>query len=157
MNKEFFISEWLNQRPLLYAISHQIIIFPLIIFMAYFISPETSSLSSDLLWYAFLILGTFFTFEVGRKLDPDSHPILKTYLQIYGIKGVIAIIGVSLTLALLSAIRLGLFIWYAPFALFAFTSLLYLIKAPEKYKVAEGIIALTLIYTSWVVTLQELL
>jgi hypothetical protein len=33
--------------------------------------------------YCLIVLSSFFTFEVGRKMDPNAHEILGTYLVHY--------------------------------------------------------------------------
>ena len=97
MYKEFFIPEWLNKKILLYAASHQVILIILCIFTVSCFSPGLA-LSDKCLLYGLLVLCSFFTYEVCRKLDPNAHPILQTYLSIFGIKK---------TLALVVALSLG--------------------------------------------------
>lgn len=84
MYKEFFLGKSLESRPFLYGISHQLILLPLCLFpVSLMMSPETLPLRSGFT-FGMLILGSFFSYEIGRKLNPKTHPILLTYLQVSG-------------------------------------------------------------------------
>lgn len=154
MYKEFFIGEWLSAKPMLYAISHQIVIFPLCLFA---IALFSSDIAFNLKSFAFgaLILSAFFTFEVGRKLDPHAHEILKTYLVQYGPKAVIGILCILQTIAIIAGYLLDVFWWVAVPAILILLTLPSLVKKPEDFKKLEGLIALNLIYTVWVVAIQR--
>ena len=97
MYREFFISKWLNDKILIYAVSHQLILIFLCMFTFSCFSPDLM-FSEKCFHYSFLVLCSFFAYEVCRKLDPNSHPILKTYLNVFGIKK---------TLGLVSALSVG--------------------------------------------------
>ncbi|KAG0005430.1 hypothetical protein BGZ80_007767 [Entomortierella chlamydospora] len=84
MFKEFGCGHWLSARPILYVISHQLVVLLMVLFpVAAF--HGASSLKSILCWHAALLqfCGSF-TFEVCRKLDPTAHVALGTYLIAYG-------------------------------------------------------------------------
>ncbi len=105
MYKEFYVAEWINARPILYAITHQLILVTICLFAlsTYRVHDQTPFDVRD--WvYALSVLFSFFSYEVCRKLDPKAHPVLKTYLSIYEMKGVIKIVG---TLAILHIIALA--------------------------------------------------
>ena len=82
MYKEFFMEKTLGKSPIIYAITHQVIIVPVCLFA---ISIPFSNLvfTQKSLGFCLLVLSSFFTFEVGRKMDPNAHPILGTYLIYY--------------------------------------------------------------------------
>ncbi|KAG0358830.1 hypothetical protein BGZ54_010258 [Gamsiella multidivaricata] len=84
MFKEFGCGHWLSARPILYVITHQLVVLLMILFpVAAF--HGASSLKSILCWHAALLqFGGSFTFEVCRKLDPTAHVALGTYLIAYG-------------------------------------------------------------------------
>jgi hypothetical protein len=149
MYKEFFVGDWLSKRQILYAISHQVVIFPVVIYLACVFTPE-SAFSAPSIYLGFLILASFFTFEVGRKLNPDAHPILKTYVVVHGKKKVFALIFILQLIALYSAYQLNIFLWiFIPFVLMMISLGIYL-KDSRKFKNTEGLIALNLIYAIWV-------
>lgn len=100
MYKEFYVGEWLNQYPLLYASSHQVILLTLCFFCLSFFKGATFS-RLDLV-YALSVLFAFFSYEVCRKLDPSAHPVLKTYRLVYGLKGVLMIVTTLVSLHIVS-------------------------------------------------------
>ncbi|KAF9582691.1 hypothetical protein BGW38_010885 [Lunasporangiospora selenospora] len=84
MFKEFGCGHWLSARPILYIITHQLVIILMVLFpIAAFWGA--SSLKDILAWHAALLqLCGSFTFEICRKLDPMAHIALGTYLIAYG-------------------------------------------------------------------------
>jgi len=154
MYKEFFIGAWLEERPLLYAASHQLIVFGVCIFA---VTVKSPNLVLDLrtLSLGLAILGAFLGYEVSRKLDPDAHVALKTYLSIYGVVITSVIIAAASVIAALGAYGLGLqtLLWPAEGLLVA--SLLVLFFKPEKYKVVEGVATLSLLVHLWAVVIQH--
>ncbi|KAI1316672.1 hypothetical protein EDD11_009628 [Mortierella claussenii] len=84
MFKEFGCGHWLSARPILYVLSHQLVVLLMVLFpVAAF--HGASSLKSIFCWHAALLqFGGSFTFEVCRKLDPTAHVALGTYLIAYG-------------------------------------------------------------------------
>ncbi|KAG0341647.1 hypothetical protein BG004_005954 [Podila humilis] len=84
MFKEFGCGHWLSARPILYVITHQLVILLMVLFpIAAFHGAD--SLKDIRTWHAALLqFGGSFTFEVCRKLDPTAHVALGTYLIAYG-------------------------------------------------------------------------
>ncbi len=83
MFKEFFIGKWLSQVPILYAVSHQVVMMPLVAFAAAAGRPE--AWNEPVTWLAgACALGSFFTYEIARKLDPNAPRVLETYLIWHG-------------------------------------------------------------------------
>lgn len=102
MYKEFYASKWLNQHPLLYALTHQLILVSLCLFcISSFRADGTYGFSKTDWIYSFSVLFAFFCYEVCRKLDPEAHPVLKTYRYVYGLMGVLRIIGTLVIMHLL--------------------------------------------------------
>jgi hypothetical protein len=154
MFKEFYIGEALNRYPLIYAITHQIILIPLCL---YAIAMHGKSIDGLDFAYAFSVLGSFFAYEVCRKLDPKAHPILKTYLSIYGAKKSILIV-VALTLfAAYFAFQLGAHALLWPVEGLLLLSLPILLTQPAKYKLIEGAATLSLLFHLWAIPLRDLL
>lgn len=154
MYKEFYVGRWLSDRPILYAITHQLILIPLCLFAGVSVTA-TPIVSPQLFYYSVGVLGSFFTYEVCRKLDPLTHPILKTYLALYGPKGTsILVVGTSLVAAL-GAWRFGggPILW--PMEAMVLLSLSLLLLAPSKYKWVEGVATLSLLvhlYAGWLLS-----
>lgn len=102
MYKEFYCGDWLNQKPLLYALTHQLILVSLCLFCLSVYRVSGTYHFTTLDWiYSFSVLFAFFSYEVCRKLDPEAHPVLKTYRYVYGMSGVYRIVGTLVILHLL--------------------------------------------------------
>lgn len=148
MYKEFFMEETLNKSPLVYALTHQLIIVPLLLYVTtileggFVLIPQVYGL-------CLIILSAFFTYEVGRKMDPKADPILGTYLIHYGKKKTHALITILASLSVIGACMLDLF-WYSfiPFILIVLTQI-RAYKDETIFKQLEGIISLVLIYNLW--------
>lgn len=153
MYKEFYSGTWLSRHPLLYAASHQFILIPICLYPALAVNPEALQLPQAL-GFGILVLSSFFAYEICRKLDPDSHPILKTYLTHYGVRITsIFIISLSLAGAIVAwYMGLGHLLW--PFQAVLVASLILLKNTPERYKVVERIATLSLIAHIWVIAID---
>jgi len=103
MYKEFYVGEWLNSKPILYAFTHQLILVSLCLFCISTFRVDGTYHFTKLDWvYSFSVLFAFFCYEVCRKLDPEAHPVLKTYRYVYGLMGVLRITGTLILLHLFS-------------------------------------------------------
>ncbi len=147
MFKEFYFGAVLEKSPILYAFTHQIVMLPLsgAIQAVYNLN---SSLSMLCLTPGVMYLGAFFTFEVCRKLDPSAHPLLGTYRVHYGsFKTFIIVLCTSLTTAL-GAAFLGssslpfMFLGLLP-------AVVYGVFIQSRYKVIEGVSAVSLLVAIW--------
>lgn len=153
MYKEFFMEKILNKFPIVYAISHQLIIIPLI-FYVFTVLEENLIFLPEFIGYALVVLSSFFTYEVGRKMDPNADKILGTYLVHYGKVKTHALITILASLAVVGSIMMGTF-WYSfiPFILILITQV-RVYKNEKIFDQLEGIIALTLIYNMWFMTIR---
>jgi 4-hydroxybenzoate polyprenyltransferase len=152
---EFYLGDRLARRPLLYAILHQIIIYPLGGFvLACF---QVSWRDPRAFWFCTLLIGAFFGFEVGRKLDPHAHPVLRTYLLQYGREKTVFLLLVLLGIATHAARTLGAGSILGPLYLVILTGSSLLWWAPAKFKVVEGLVTLYLLLALWSLPLQQLI
>ena len=153
MFKEFFVKNNLSNYPLVYAITHQIIIVPVVFFIVSMIDPNLV-FSSKSFGFSLLLLGSFFTYEVGRKLNPDSDKVLKTYLYMYGPYKTMLILAVLLLIPLSGSYLLGAFYWeiYPVLLIYAHIPLIKI--KPDYYKKTEGLIGLFLIYNMIFLTIK---
>ena len=147
MYREFFLGEWLENRPWLYAISHQVVIPLLALFTVSIQGP--GALREETLSFGLLALGAFFNFEICRKLQPDADPILGTYLVNSG--RLITWMASTLLMALAAwgAWRLGLALWLWPVQIIMVLIHGLLGLAPHRYKVVEGIASVALLAQIW--------
>ena len=153
MYREFYIGKWLEQRQLLYAISHQIVVIPVCAFPVLLAMPILI-FSSETYCFSFLLLGAFFSYEVSRKLDPQAHPVLKTYRSLYGIRGCSAMVLLASFLSAFASWNLGLKYLTWPFLLLLLIS--YALMNARKHKLIESIASLSLIIHIWAVALVSI-
>lgn len=141
MYKEFYIGQRLQQFPMVYAVSHQIIGIPMIFFATALF--DTSVLcSTRTLAASLLTLGAFFTYEVCRKLDPQAHRVLKTYLSVYGRPRTVIIVLCAELVAAGAAWPLGVpaLFWTVEALVIA-----SFVLPKERYKVTETLATLGLL------------
>ena len=129
MYKEFYVGPWLAASPFLYAITHQVILLPLAVF-----GVDQRSTAVD--GYALGVLGAFFTYEICSKLDPKAHPVLKTYVSVYGRPRTFGLVVFTTSIAALGAYRLGL-PWLGAIQIFTPLAFLRLLRHPNAHKPVE--------------------
>ncbi len=95
MYREFYCGPQLERYPLVYAGSHQAILFLLCATAAACAGTPAGPGSwtqwkmpeAGLLMAGLQIFPAFFAYEIGRKMNPDAHPNLGYYRQTYGLFG----------------------------------------------------------------------
>jgi 4-hydroxybenzoate polyprenyltransferase len=130
MYREFYCGPRLEKYPLVYAGSHQAILFLLCATAAACAGSPAGQASwsqwkvpeTGLLMAGFQIFPAFFAYEIGRKMNPEAHPILGYYRQIYGLFGCRLILSVLVGLGALGLFwgvtsasfitEAGLYIWF---------------------------------------------
>jgi len=154
MYKEFYVGQALAKSPLIYAITHQLIIIPLCLFV--FSAFGLESITSEVMGFCLLVLSSFFTFEVGRKMDPTSDPILGTYLVHYGKIKTNILITVLAGIGVYGTVLLGKLWWWgmAPFLLTVVTQARIWFQT-NRFKDLEGMIALNLIFNMWLMAIAS--
>ena len=153
MYKEFFVGDWLSSRPLLYAITHQVIVIPLCSFVVTTTQPDLL-VDKLTLYFGLSVLAAFFSYEICRKLDPKAHPILKTYLSLYGPLITSVLVVAASLIAAWSSSNLGLKKLLWPIEGLLVLSLVILFLKPEKYKVVEGVAAFSLLIHLWALPIR---
>jgi 4-hydroxybenzoate polyprenyltransferase len=151
---EFFIGKLLSDHPFFYALSHQVIMIPLALYPV--LSVDSTMLSSPSAWaLGVIMLGGFFSYEVARKLDPNAHEALKTYLSFYGKGQTALIIMVFVTIAGFAALKLGIYKLMWPIEGILLLSLVVIFKWPNKYKIVELIATISLLMHLWCYKLAD--
>ncbi len=156
MFKEFFIGKDFQNFPLTYALSHQIILFPLVLFSLSIFSPFDSHTLEKFL-YAAMVFFAFFSYEICRRLDPDAPTILGTYWKVSGK------IATSLSLALLIFFTIlaaaDLFhTWLiAIVSLSVLLAFLLFLLRPSIFKLVEAAASISLLFHIWSVGIWRLL
>ena len=112
MYKEFYTAGGLANIAWLYGTTHQLILVLLCLFTVTVAHPQM--ISDQLSWaFGFSVLGSFFSYEICRKLDPNANPILKTYLQMYGPQKTIFFVLCTSVVAFIADgyLHLGALLW----------------------------------------------
>jgi hypothetical protein len=108
MSKEFFVPEWLKARPVIYLLSHMLIM-PLI--ALYAAACDWLAAGQDapeaLGWLLAVSFATGLTLEIGRKVHApqDEEPGVETYSQLWGHRRAAAVWLAALTFSGLLALR----------------------------------------------------
>ena len=154
MYREFYLGAWLEERPLVYAVSHQLVLIWLCLFSVFLTSPEMRW-NAEPYYFALLCLGSFFSYEISRKMSPQADPVLRTYRQVYGVGGSFLIVLCTTALACYSALQLNGFTFLLiPNALL----LLSFLRLPMgNHKIVEGLASVSLILHLWAVVIVETL
>jgi acyl-CoA synthetase (AMP-forming)/AMP-acid ligase II/4-hydroxybenzoate polyprenyltransferase len=142
MYHEFFIGQELNKSPLLYALTHQVIVFFIYGWIGLSSNPE---LAQDKIFLGWLVanFGSSFTYEICRKLNPDAHPMAQTYAHHYGRQKTAAFCLFFVIFIFGGASLSGFGPWMIlPLLLFLYLILKW-VKEPQIYKKVEGMCALT--------------
>jgi acyl-CoA synthetase (AMP-forming)/AMP-acid ligase II len=142
MYHEFFVGKELNKHPMLYAISHQIIVFFIYGWTALSIDP---TLLENRIFQGWLLanFGSSFNFEICRKLNPQTHPLAQTYLQYYGPQKTVFFSFIFIGLMLIGSFLGGFgILTIIPLTILTVTLLKWL-KDPTIFKKVEAFTALS--------------
>ncbi|MFZ4714636.1 MAG: UbiA family prenyltransferase [Bacteriovoracaceae bacterium] len=155
MYKEFFIGHALAKEPMTYALTHQVIVFPLYAWVALTFDP---TLFNNTLFQGWLLasFGASFTFEICRKLDPNAHSLAATYAHHYGRPLTVFFVCLFLALAYYGSLTGGFLSWSGPILVLVFLSLLAFLAKPKLYKAVEGTSVLLSLIIMWAPTFQWL-
>jgi 4-hydroxybenzoate polyprenyltransferase len=94
-------------------------------------------------------MGAFLTYEVARKLDPQAHPVLRTYLGVYGARRTIALMVTLQALTVACAAMLGFVFPVWPCAVLVWASLVVLRLQPQRFKAVELIASVSFLVEIW--------
>jgi 4-hydroxybenzoate polyprenyltransferase len=137
MYREFFAPALLGRRPILYAVSHQLIVLPLYGFAAATAGGGATA-SPELWWFAATGLGASFTWEVCRKLDPEADPVLGTYRHRLGLGPALALATAFVALVSVAARPIGLEAVLWPPAALVLVGLVLAGLRPSAHRFAAG-------------------
>lgn len=108
MSKEFFVPEWLKARPILYMVSHMVII-PLVDLYAtacdWWVASEGPP--RGLIWFLVVSYFNGLVIEIGRKIrgPKEEETGVNTYSAVWGRRNaVLAWLGALLTTAIFAAV-----------------------------------------------------
>lgn len=153
MFREFYVGAWLERRPLVYALSHQAILFPICGFCVALAAPG-QLLDVTTAWFGLAALGAFFAYEVCRKLDPEALPVLGTYLVTYGRLRTFAIVMAALAISAVGAYGLGLQAWLWPVEALLLLAVAATWSWPGSYALPETVAGVSLVWHLWAIPLK---
>lgn len=156
MYREFFISKWLEPRPVVYAVTHQVVLIPLCYFCVTLSEPALIS-GGPPFFLSLFSLGAFFAYEVCRKLDPSASAILKTYLSVHGPTGAFLLVLAGMLVSAAGGMALDVENLILPVQVLLLLSLTVVWLRPSAYKIPEVLSALTLFAHLWALPLKTLL
>jgi acyl-CoA synthetase (AMP-forming)/AMP-acid ligase II len=141
MYHEFFIGKELNKSPILYALTHQVIVFLIYGWIGLATDPELLS-NKEFLGWLIANFGASFTYEICRKLDPNAHTLAQTYAHVYGREKTALITSLFIMIMAIGSFMTGFGVWIvAPLLLLIF-SLFKWIQQPMGFKKIEALAAL---------------
>lgn len=147
MYREFFVPRWLGRHAIAYLVSHQLIVVFMYVYAVGAAAPD-AMFDMRLLWWAAGGVGASLIVEVGRKLDPDAHPALRTYLQLYGAGGVSLMLLTGLFVIAAASIALGYMALVLPFVAMSLLTITLWYRNPPKHPLLAGALGLaSLVYT----------
>jgi len=155
VHEGFFLGRRVEDRLLLRAVVRHGMALAACIFAVTVTRPEWFA-SIQTLWLGLAILGAALTHEICRKLDPDTHAVLKTYPAVYGRNITFLAVAAACLAAGMGAWGLGLqkLLWPAA-GLVLLLSAWVLFFAPRRHRVAKGAAALSLLLHLWAVVIQR--
>lgn len=148
MFKEFYIGKTLDKSPIIYAFTHQIIVFPIFAWTGLCLN---TNLITNNIFIGWLIanFGASFTFEISRKLDPNSHKLANTYAHHYGRIVTLVFLSIFIITSLYGTHLAGTMTYSLPILSLVFIGLLHWLKNPEKYKIPAGLSAISSAVILW--------
>lgn len=156
MFKEFYIGEKLNKEPMLYALTHQVIVFPIHAWVGLTLDPN---LLHNKLFMGWLIanFGASFTFEICRKLDPGAHKLAQTYAHHYGRKLTALICTLFILISAYGAKMADFHMASWPVLILLWISLILWISKPHLFKLAAAFSALSSVIILWAPAVEWLI
>jgi len=153
MYKEFFVGTKLQNFPFIYAVLHQLLIIPMSFMNAFILTSNLKSTVplNSIFILSIIFLSSFFAYEVGRKLNPDAHPALKTYLHCFGKTKVLTLLIILETILFLCLYILGYKIVGYILTTIIFIKLFQWYLKPHLFKKTEDTIALQVLAVSWLI------
>ena len=137
MYREFFAPRFLEDHPFTNAVAHEVVLLPLYGFATAVVAPQLA-LSEPVLWFGLTGMGASFAYEVCRKLDPNAHAVLRTYLNVHGRHRTVAAVTFGVGFLALTATRIDVHHVIWPFAALLLLTLPLLYVRPGRFRLVEA-------------------
>jgi 4-hydroxybenzoate polyprenyltransferase len=155
MYREFYVGAALQRRTVLYAVSHQLVVFPLYAFAIAVPAPELA-LARPGLAYVLGNVGASMAYEIARKLDPGAHPALRTYAALFGPGRAALLAAAFCAVAATGAYLLGLVPFLGTVAAIVVVELFVYAKDPRRHRAVERAAGIASLLFIWSVPLARL-
>ncbi len=148
MRENFYLGRRLDRMPLVKKIAYQGILIPMTLLSISF-SHQAALFTVQNFSYVILLFGSFFTFELCRKLNPGSHPVSQSLIHFFGYKKVFLFAFASLAISGISAYILGVAAYLAPVQSGVLLTLILIFKNPLRYSIAQTAASISLMIHAW--------
>lgn len=148
MGRGFFIPGWLMRHPLISAMASQVVII-LVAFFTVAIGRPAELVAPTTTFFAFLIFGAFFTYDIASKLNPKEHPIFMHLVQFYGYHRTYFIASLMVVISAFSAGALGMGSYLWPPEIAVFLGLTILFFDSSRYNLVEKMAGISLLMHLW--------
>lgn len=155
MYREFFVGAALQKHPVLYGLSHQLVVFPLYAFAISVAAPE-AALGTPGFAYALGNVGASMTYEIARKLDVNAHPALGTFAASLGARRAALLAVAFCAVAAAGGALLGLARGLVPVAGVVALALAFYALDPRRSRAVEAMAGLGSLIFIWSVPLARL-
>lgn len=145
MYREFFIPK-LDRFPLLYALSHQAILLPI---CGYCFALAGNYDIHQILYFSLMMLGSFFCYELCRKLAPHAARSLGYYRAIYGLTPTLSMAFAGCLLSMITSHHIHLQELAWPMEAILALHILYVWIDPDRYKWLEHTAGTSLLVHAW--------
>ena len=152
MYREFYVGAWLERRLMAYALSHQLVLVPILGF-AIAASEPAAAFARRGLAYTVANLGVSLAHELGRKLDPRAPAILGHYVAEYGATRSALLVAGCTALAATGAYALGAggLLW--PVEGIVMASLVAFLASPDRHSLVKATTAVASLIHLWSIPL----
>jgi hypothetical protein len=148
-HKNFYLKNLMERFPLL-----KIVVRPMYGFLLAFFTVsanEPDRIFGVKAWaYGFVLYGAFLTYDICRKLNPQAHPILATFVHFYGFRKAFFLAVIALLLSAGGALALDNMLLLWPMECLVLISLSILFFQPQSYRLPEMAAAVSLLLHAWV-------
>lgn len=141
--KGFYFEEWMRRHPLVAFILGELVFFP-IIFFCFALADEKKAFDDSAIRYAFLLFLALIIYDIARKLNPKSHPILQNFVHLLGYRRVFLALMPMLFISFIIAGSLGLSWILYPVQLAAFVSLAGVLFSSLRWNFAAAVTLISL-------------
>lgn len=141
--KGFYFEEWMRNHPFTAFFLSELVFFP-IIFFSFAMADEKKAFDDISIAFSFLLFSALIIYDIARKLDPKSHPILQSFVHLMGYRRVFLALMPVLFVSFMIAEKLGLALILWPVQFAALVSLAMVLFGSFRWHFAATVALLSL-------------